>query len=56
MCERIIAVAAQTVLSERRQAVAAETGALVHQTGAKRNKAHIAKDVETMGNIATMPE
>ena len=54
--EKIIAVASETVMSERAQALAAETGALVYWTGAQESKALIAKDIETMGAIGAMLE
>lgn len=54
--EKIIAVAAETVMSERAQALAAETGALVYWEDAAASQARIAKDIETMGAIGTMLE
>ena len=54
--EKIIAVASETVMSERAQALAAETGALVYWSDADASKALIAKDIETMGAIGTMLE
>ncbi len=54
--EKIIAVASETVMSERAQALAAETGALVYWTNAEDSKSLIAKDIETMGAIGTMLE
>jgi len=54
--EKIIAVASETVMSERAQALAAETGALVYWINAEDSKALIAKDIETMGAIGAMLE
>ena len=54
--EKIIAVAAETVMSERAQALAAETGALVYWKDAEASKALIAKDIATMGAIGAMLE
>ena len=54
--EKIIAVASETVMSERAQALAAETGALVYWSDAEASKALIAKDIETMGAIGAMLE
>jgi len=54
--EKIIAVAAETVMSERAQALAAETGALVYWKDAEDSKALIAKDIATMGAIGAMLE
>jgi len=52
--EKIIAVAQKTVMSERAQTLAAETGALVYWQSADEVKAQIAKDIETLGNIGAM--
>ncbi|MDG1067905.1 MAG: tripartite tricarboxylate transporter substrate-binding protein [Sulfitobacter sp.] len=54
--KKIIAVAAETVMSERAQALAAETGALVYWKDAEASKALIAKDIATMGAIGAMLE
>ena len=54
--EKIIAVAAEAVMSERAQALAAETGALVYWQDAEASKALIAKDIATMGAIGAMLE
>lgn len=54
--EKIIAVASETVMSERAQALAAETGALVYWSDAEASTALIAKDIETMGAIGAMLE
>ncbi|TNF17461.1 MAG: tripartite tricarboxylate transporter substrate binding protein [Rhodobacteraceae bacterium] len=52
--DKIIAVARETVMSERAQNLAAETGALVYWQDAEAVKAQIAKDIETLGKIETM--
>jgi len=52
--EKIIAVAKETVMSERAQALAAETGALVYWQSAEEVEAQIAKDIETLAGIETM--
>ncbi len=49
--EKIIAVASKTVMSERAQKLAAETGALVYWQSADATKAEIASDIETLGHI-----
>lgn len=49
--EKIIAVAKETVMSERAQALAAETGALVYWQSAEEVEAQIAKDIETLAGI-----
>jgi len=49
--DKIAAVASKTVMSERAQAVAAETGALVYWQDAEASAARIAKDIETVGKI-----
>ena len=49
--EKIIAVASKTVMSERAQKLAAETGALVYWQSADEVKAQIASDIETLGHI-----
>ncbi|WP_184567792.1 tripartite tricarboxylate transporter substrate-binding protein [Sulfitobacter undariae] len=49
--EKIIAVAAETMKSERAQALAAETGALVYWQDAEASKARISQDIKTMGVI-----
>ncbi len=54
--EKIIEVASETVMSERAQALAAETGALVYWINAEDSKALIAKDIKTMGAIGAMLE
>ncbi|MGP6087782.1 tripartite tricarboxylate transporter substrate binding protein [Antarctobacter jejuensis] len=52
--DKIIAVARETVMSERAQKLAAETGALVYWQDAEAVTAQIAKDIETMGRIEGM--
>lgn len=52
--EKIIAVAKETVMSERAQALAAETGALVYWQSAEEVEAQIARDIETLAGIETM--
>ena len=52
--EKIIAVAKETVMSERAQALAAETGASVYWQSAEEVEAQIAKDIETLAGIETM--
>lgn len=50
--EKIIAVARKTVMSERAQDVARQTGALVYWQGPEESAARIAKDIETVARIA----
>lgn len=52
--DKIIAVAQKTMMSERAQALAAETGALVYWQSADEVMAQIAKDIETLAGIETM--
>ena len=52
--EKIIAVAKETVLSERAQTLAAETGALIYWMDAAGTNAQIEHDIETIGNIDAM--
>ena len=54
--EKIIAVARETVMSERAQAVAKETGALVYWQGAGEAAARIARDIETTAAINALLE
>lgn len=54
--EKIAAVAAKTVMSERAQAVAKETGALVYWMDAEASAARIAKDQETGAVISGILE
>ncbi|MBY6139936.1 tripartite tricarboxylate transporter substrate binding protein [Leisingera daeponensis] len=49
--DKIIAVAEKTVMSERAQNVAKETGALVYWQGAEDSTARVANDIETMARI-----
>jgi len=48
------AVAARTVMSDRAQAIAAETGALVYWQNAADSAARIAADAETLDMIGTL--
>ncbi|MEM7521172.1 MAG: tripartite tricarboxylate transporter substrate binding protein [Pseudomonadota bacterium] len=50
--EKIIAVAQKTVMSERAQTLAAETGALVYWQDAEAAAGQIATDIETLGTIS----
>ena len=52
--DKIIAVARETVMSERAQNLAAETGALVYWQDAEAVKDQIARDIETLGAIEAM--
>jgi len=52
--DKIIAVAQKTVMSERAQTLAAETGALVYWQPAEEVVTQIAKDIETMARIEGM--
>ncbi|MGY3439713.1 MULTISPECIES: tripartite tricarboxylate transporter substrate binding protein [unclassified Marinovum] len=52
--DKIIAVAEQTVMSERAQALAAETGALVYWQPAAEVVTQIEADLETMGAIEAL--
>lgn len=52
--DKIIAVAQKTVMSERAQKLAAETGALVYWQDAAAVSEQIATDIETLGNIGKM--
>jgi tripartite-type tricarboxylate transporter receptor subunit TctC len=52
--EKIIAVARETVMSERAQQLAAETGALIYWQDAEAVKAQIESDIETFGRINAM--
>jgi tripartite-type tricarboxylate transporter receptor subunit TctC len=52
--EKIIAVAKETVMSERAQQLAKDTGALVYWQDAESVKAQIVSDIETMGRISEM--
>ncbi|WP_370400463.1 tripartite tricarboxylate transporter substrate binding protein [Sulfitobacter sp. JB4-11] len=52
--DKIIAVAEKTVMSERAQKLAAETGAAVYWQSADEVSAQIAKDIETLKGIETL--
>ena len=52
--DRIAEVAQATVMSERAQALAAETGALVYWQDADASTAQIQADIETLGTISGM--
>lgn len=54
--EKIIAVAQKTMMSERAQAVAAETGALVYWQSADDSAARVATDIATMAKIGSILE
>lgn len=54
--EKIIAVAQKTAMSDRAQAVAKETGALVYWQGPEDSAARVAKDIETVGHIGKLLE
>ena len=54
--EKIIAVAEKTMMSERAQAVAKETGALVYWQNADDSAARVAGDIDTMGRIGALLE
>ena len=52
--DKIIAVAKETVMSDRAQAVAKETGALVYWQGADDSAARVANDIATMDRIGAL--
>jgi len=54
--DKIIAVASKTVMSERAQNVAKETGALVYWQNADDSAARIAKDIDTVARIGELLE
>ncbi|NKX71504.1 tripartite tricarboxylate transporter substrate binding protein [Rhodobacteraceae bacterium R_SAG1] len=54
--EKIIAVAEKTMMSERAQAVAKETGALVYWQNADDSAARVAGDIDTMERIGALLE
>lgn len=54
--DKIIAAAQKTVQSDRAQAVAKETGALVYWQGADDAAARVAKDIETVAHIGKLLE
>ena len=52
--EKIIAVASKTMMSDRAQAVAKETGALVYWQGADDSAARVATDIDTVARIGEL--
>ena len=52
--DKIVAVASKTVMSERAQNVARETGALVYWQGAEDSAARVATDIETIARIGEL--
>ncbi len=52
--DKIVAVAKETVMSERAQKIAAETGALIYWQDAAAAQAQIDSDIETLGRMADM--
>lgn len=54
--DKIIAVAKETVMSDRAQKIAQETGALVYWQGADESAARVANDIETMARIGQLLE
>jgi tripartite-type tricarboxylate transporter receptor subunit TctC len=54
--DKIVAVASKTVMSDRAQAVAAETGALVYWQDADASAARVATDIETVARIGELLE
>ncbi|PIE13641.1 MAG: transporter [Rhodobacterales bacterium] len=54
--EKIAAVASKTVMSDRAQQIAKDTGALVYWQGADESAARVAKNIETMGVIGGLLE
>ena len=54
--DKIIAVAEKTVMSDRAQAVAKETGALVYWQNAEDSAARIARDIDTVARIQGLLE
>ncbi len=54
--DKIVAVAQKTVMSDRAQAVAAETGALVYWQDAAASAARVATDIETVARIGELLE
>ena len=54
--EKIVAVAKDTVMSERAQQVAKDTGALIYWQNAETAAARIAEDSETFGSISAILE
>ncbi|OYX43146.1 MAG: transporter [Rhodobacterales bacterium 32-67-9] len=54
--DKIVAVAQKTVMSERAQKLAAETGALIYWQDAEAAKAQIASDIESVQRVAKILE
>ncbi|KPP88275.1 MAG: hypothetical protein HLUCCO07_15995 [Rhodobacteraceae bacterium HLUCCO07] len=54
--DKIIAVAQKTAMSDRAQAVAKETGALIYWQGPDESAERIAQDIETVGRIESILE
>lgn len=54
--DKIVAVAKETVMSDRAQALAAETGALVYWQDAAEAAARVATDIETVARIGALLE
>ncbi|MGR3760387.1 tripartite tricarboxylate transporter substrate binding protein [Roseobacteraceae bacterium NS-SX3] len=54
--DKIVAVAEKTVMSERAQKIAEETGALVYWQDADESAARVETDIETMGRIGSILE
>ncbi|MEC9313128.1 MAG: tripartite tricarboxylate transporter substrate-binding protein [Pseudomonadota bacterium] len=54
--DKIIAVAEKTVMSERAQNVAKETGALIYWQNAEDSAARVAADIDTMARIGSILE
>ena len=52
--DKIIAIAKETVMSDRAQAVAKETGALVYWQSADDSAARVANDIATMDRIGAL--
>ena len=52
--DKIVAVAKETVMSERAQKIAGETGALIYWQDAGTAQAQIDSDIETLGRMADM--
>lgn len=52
--DKIVAVAKKSMMSERAQKIAAETGALVYWQDAAESEARIAKDIETVARIGEL--
>ena len=52
--DKIVAVAKETVMSERAQKIAGETGALIYWQDAATAQSQIDNDIETLGRMADM--